>query len=683
MWILSWDYHALTTQPWNLFNANIFHPEPIMLAGAEHMLGYLPLYAPPYALTRNPVLSLAVTIWLSFALSGASMYALLRYWKCRRSAALFGGFVYAYLPGKFLQAFMVQFVGWQYLPLALIFLDRTLDLGRARDAGLFSLFLLLQMLCSFYVAYISLTLLAAYTGTILGWRLLRDRRAIYLRGALLAGSGAAIAGLALGLLALPYLSRAAAGGIADYAQDIALQNMSIRSWWPYLTSPALPGFQASPAFGEAHYLGVLPLCLSLVALLPSRARSYGPGPVRCAGLLVALLVSAVFAMGPDAAFGGISIPPLYDWGVALVPGFSSMRQPARYAYAIGFAVAALGAIGFSRILTRVHAKNWVASLAAAAAIAFTVADFGILRHRHEVREVAIGDEAPEVYQRLAELEPGTVLELPGGLKRDRLNQSLRESEYALYSTVHWNPIINGFTGHQPENVETLFAIAQALPDERAAEALCRITGLKYVIVHSDRLLPIERKWWTSPVGMTLIDRFGTDLLFRVSKPCTDDRHESYLQTTERTETVLGHPLEILPPEDRRAEIRFAGLPPTVAPAEFTLNIPLFVKNRSSRTWPAIAPGSDKAVTLAFRWQALPGGKIARENLAESVLAYDLEPGESVRALVSARVPKESGDYRLTIGLAQAGEWFPERLVLNRIAVRRAIDLMRRGSHPVR
>ena len=68
-----------------------------------------------------------------------------------------------------------------------------------------------------------------------------------------------------------------------------------------------------------------------------------------------------------------------------------------------------------------------------------------------------------------------------------------------------------------------------------------------------------------------------------------------------------------------------------------------------------------------------------ENPAESSLPYDLAPGDSVRVVVSASVPSRAGDYRLTIGLAQGGDWFPNVLTIEPLAVRAVGNLLRAGN----
>jgi hypothetical protein len=54
-WILAWDVHALTTDPFNLLNANIFYPVQNALALSEHMIAVVPFFFPAYSLTGNPI----------------------------------------------------------------------------------------------------------------------------------------------------------------------------------------------------------------------------------------------------------------------------------------------------------------------------------------------------------------------------------------------------------------------------------------------------------------------------------------------------------------------------------------------------------------------------------------------------------------------------------------------------
>src|SRR5919198_1827600 len=91
VWVLAWDTAALTTRPTALFDANLFHPARWTLARSEHMLGDIPLFAPVYLLSGNPVLAHQVTTLLAYVLSAVAAYAAA--WHCvrQREAAFVAG----------------------------------------------------------------------------------------------------------------------------------------------------------------------------------------------------------------------------------------------------------------------------------------------------------------------------------------------------------------------------------------------------------------------------------------------------------------------------------------------------------------------------------------------------------------------------------------------------------------
>ena len=100
---MAWDFHALTTNTWHLFDANIYYPASNNLALSEHLLGILPIFGPAYALTGNPILAYNSVFFLSFMLSGLAMLLLVHYWTQHFWAALVAGFLFAFVPIRFEQ----------------------------------------------------------------------------------------------------------------------------------------------------------------------------------------------------------------------------------------------------------------------------------------------------------------------------------------------------------------------------------------------------------------------------------------------------------------------------------------------------------------------------------------------------------------------------------------------------
>src|SRR5687768_6757258 len=85
MWILSWDVEQMRriasgdlARIASFFDANIFHPLPLMLAFSEHLIPQAIQIAPLYLLTSNPILCYNLLFLSTFVLSGLGMYLLVR-----------------------------------------------------------------------------------------------------------------------------------------------------------------------------------------------------------------------------------------------------------------------------------------------------------------------------------------------------------------------------------------------------------------------------------------------------------------------------------------------------------------------------------------------------------------------------------------------------------------------------
>jgi len=659
-WVLSWDTHALTSAPLRLFEANILHPAHNTLAAAEHMLGYVPLFAPAYWLTGNPVFALNWTLWASFALSGAALYALLRHWGCSRAAAGFAGLVMIASPGKLDRAFMMQSIGWFYLPIAIIFFDRMIDRRRIGDAAAFGLLVGMQMLCSFYLAFIALGLLAAYALALAPWNAGRGGGFVQLL------SRVAVAGMVAAIVfiptALPYVSQISGGRIREHGQSDWLQTMTHRTWAEYLYSPAVFDL---PVLHQGYYLGLLPFLFAVAALAlrvpgdPLRRR-------RAFGILLGLLLCGVLAAGRHGNFEGVWLPPLYEWFLS-VPGFASMRAPARFALGVVFATTALAGLGLHAIQTRTRAGNAITAVAVAAAVGLTWLDFGFLDRSFSRLRLPSGSSVPPVYRALTELERGPVLEIPAGIERG-IRQQRVESLYSFLSTYHWQPILNGYTGYIPLTTGELMRIVQALPDGRALRMLQRLSGVRYVVVHDDRLRPAERRSWEAPAGLTLIDRFGSDRLYEVEEPIAADLIPGLLDPDLGSGTTLTG-TSLAPLASQAAEIRFVGEAPSAASTRLTRAINVEVRNPGPDSWPGLAPYDDRRVFFAVRWQSLanPGPAPTVERIP---LPFDRAAGESLRTTLHPRAPRFDGEYQLTVGLIQGDRHLDGAAVASPVSVQR-------------
>jgi hypothetical protein len=219
---------------------------------------------------------------------------------------------------------------------------------------------------------------------------------------------------------------------------------------------------------------VLLLSLGLMAALRRRWRA---GPILRwsamdpwhRGLLLAGLVS--FAL---------SFPIVYFPLMRVVPGLHSMRAPARFDAFLSLTVAFLAAWGYDGLAERWRvARSAVPAIAAAVLLGSLLAIELAPRPVHWVR--LLGEEDfPPVYSWIrGRPEIRALVEVP-------LRPAATEIAYMYYSTRHWKPIANGYSGFVPDSYDELASKVRQLPDGDGFELLERM-GISHIVVHGDDL----------------------------------------------------------------------------------------------------------------------------------------------------------------------------------------------------
>lgn len=640
MWILAWDWHALTTDPRGLFDANIFHPAPRTLAGSEHLLGHVPIFGPVYEISGNPVLAYQILFLANLALSGAALHALLRHWGMPASAAFFGGLLYVFFPFRMFFANYVHLSAGQYAPLALLFLDRTLLFGRTRDAAVLCVALLAQMLCSYYLAYFMLIALAGYLAGVL-WG---SRGRLRLRGCLLSTAAAVVAASVFAALSLPYIELRTAGSIPTETEMHFLKRFSVGPWWEFFERQNM------------LYLGIAPLLLAIVGTFLPRTMHERVPWARPAAIGLALACYTM-ALGPEREIAGRTITFPYSIVMDIVPGFSSMRGPLRFLMIAQLGFAALSSMGLTWLLRSVdRRRGTLAAFACAVVLTLaTVWDYGLLFEHRETRVVEAGAVVPEVYRKLASLPPGPVLEIPSSGYFGYFRGAIVASEYMLHSTAHWLPLLDGYSGYAPPSAAVTSGLISALPHLNALTALVRTTGLRYIVVHRDALAEEDLPAWSQPPGLQQLGEFDSAVLFEVGMPLKADLVDQLIDFEPRSETLLGVPLVPLLEDERHASIQ-TDAESKIAIGGSPIGLKIAIVNHSEASWPALASVGEHLVTVGYRWLNMHD-KVVAEVTDVSRLAYDLDPGKSLRQRIVPLAPGR-GKFRLVIGLVQDGEWFP-------------------------
>jgi len=454
-WTLAWVAHSLPAHPLQLFDANIFYPERHTLAYSESLIVPALMVAPVRWLGGDPILAHNVLLLAGYALSGAAMYLLVRSLTDHRGAALVAGSLFTVCPYR-LEVYpkvQLQLVFWT--PLALWAVHRLRSRATIRTGLAAGGFAALQMYSCVYYGVFAIVPLSAVAIAVVVSAAPADRARI--ARALVAGALVALAVCAP--LAAPY--RAAARTVGERSSD-EVRDWSARPADFLRAHPAnaLYGDPANPGEGERRlFPGVVAPALALAALAPPWSS-------------VAVAYAATGAASFDLALGvnGAGYGALFS----RVPLLHALRVPARFAMLFNLALAVLAGLGVARLCRRRSAGAQIAIVAVAIALAVVESRPRAL----ELRE--IDDHAPPIYHWLASQPPGVVCEYPVGSIEGRLVP--QDPTYMYYSTRHWRPLVNGYSGFQPPSYDELVHALGGFPDD-ASIAYLRERGVRYLLVH--------------------------------------------------------------------------------------------------------------------------------------------------------------------------------------------------------
>jgi hypothetical protein len=240
VWTLSWDTHAFTHRPWQIFDANIFAPLQHTLAFSENLIGSALLAAPIIWTTGNAVLAMNVVALLMCPACGAGAYLLARRIGIRDGGAFIAGLIFAFAAPRLLRLDQLFLATIAWMPFALAYFHSYLERGQPRDLRVAAGFCLLQVLTSGHGA-----VFLAVAGIVLfGPRLLAGRaRARLVRMPRDLGMVGLIVTAVVVLVALPYRSVQAEMGL----------RRSLDDWRPLKAT----SFLAAPTYAQTWLLSRL------------------------------------------------------------------------------------------------------------------------------------------------------------------------------------------------------------------------------------------------------------------------------------------------------------------------------------------------------------------------------------------------------------------------------------------
>jgi len=484
IFLMGWGWQALGTHPFGIFDAPIFYPEPRTLTYMDSMIGEA-VVGGPVSMVFGLGAGYNFLILLSFVASGWFLYRLARFYGVSRMGSFLAGFFFAFSPYRFSNLGELNQLQTQFIPLGLLFTARFIRTGAFRFGIGAALTLVFQAYFGWYGTFhlmVAMVLLGIWQMT-QGQR--RSWRSIVLFSAIVA--------VFVLPLAMPYWReqhtlpefRRSIGESALWSADLLnylqlnLENVLAKTW----------SFLGDD---QGYFPGLIALilaCVGFKTLRGSRLTAAGPaGRFRRLrsmrqwgekGYFVILgCAGFVLSLGPVLRVGGrlVWIPLPYAVCYFVIPGFSSMRVPGRFAVLVAVAVAALAGIGFDALRRRQPRR---------ATLLFTGFLLGglALAWCPDIPFTPAPDRAsmPPVYAWLAQ-EPGSdpVLELPmPRIVQEESGTHARRQVWVLY---HKKPRLDGVSGFVSKSYEQ-FRLQMAEFPAPETIRLAAAKGARTLIVH--------------------------------------------------------------------------------------------------------------------------------------------------------------------------------------------------------
>lgn len=545
-WILSWDVEQLKNgNLLGLFDANIFFPNQRTLAYSEHLFPQSLVAAIPLLLTDNPVFAYNVVMLVGFLTSAFGMYLYARYLTGRLTAGVVAGIIYGFSPFMFDHLSHVQIVYAGGIPLVFLFLARFFAHQRWRDLALVGVFSAAQILANgYYAVYLSFFVTLAVAYHILAGGKLRDPRFLV---------KLAVLGLAIAALTGPFLYQYVAmqhemgfhrsvGWKIELTSFLATPRFNRLYGWMSFGRPEarlFPGLLAIilatlGVSGAVQFRGgssqlasrlldralakprtvksvTIAICsVATIAIVFGELRTATPNYFH-ALLPFVLLLAARCALDPrfrQRWFPPLSTPRSFlflhlfflclsfilSFGLSIngpysllykyVPGFDGLRAAPRIHIMTMLSIAVLAAFGMKVLLA--SPRRWIRGSAAVVLPLVALVEYTSIPVP-SVR-VPVKNELPAVYRWLAkEGSNSPILELPVPPKYQDLPEIFR----VYCSTLHWRPMINGFSGFFPPVYREMRRRWEKLPPQQTILD-AQLLGARNVILHTNEFDDGER-----------------------------------------------------------------------------------------------------------------------------------------------------------------------------------------------
>jgi hypothetical protein len=458
IWRIEWFAHALLTDPTHLFDGNIFFPHVRTLAYTDATFLEGLLAAPWLWAHVSPVLVYNLLLFGGMVASGLGMFLLVRHLTGNADAALVSAAIFAVAPYRIAHLMHLELQWTMWMPLTLWALHRVFDEGSIRQGFMAGAFLALQLLsCVYYGVFLGI-IVAAFVPLVALSR--RGRTKPVLIALCVGAVVPAVVAIAYGTL---YVSNVQVAGTRDPG-EISSFSAYLSS---YITAPAgnwLWGWTGGRFEGDERQLfpGLAAVVLALWSFTARRRLRDG------------LVYLAITALAVELSLGLNG--SLYRWLHDHIWALGGFRAPARFGILAMCGLAVLSGFGYESLQRVTKAPR--------AALIIVLVAIGMECSSSPVQLDDVPARTPDVYRFLGLADRGVVVELP--IVEGYLNPT-----YMFWSTKHWHPLVNGYSGFKPLDYAETLQRMRTFPDD-AAIARLRQLDVRYILVHETYFREKER-----------------------------------------------------------------------------------------------------------------------------------------------------------------------------------------------
>ena len=478
--LLGSTQHTLTGAPlgWEQGNALNF----------QWLIPYYPGYL--FALAFGPVVATNLVALSGLALSGASMYLLVRWIGCGRLPAAWAGLVFTIFPWHIERviaghASLVHLELFPLLVMASLAWIRRPSEGRS---ALVALVVIAQWLTSGYFGAMAFIVIGAFSVVAFALQEGGGRRAMLREGAKMWAM--ALSGAGIVILGSILAGSSAGVNVGRDAGEVEFYGARLADYLPDPANPVVGGIAervvARPGYYAGAeslvYPGLVTIGLALLwVLFLRRGATAGTGR-RVTVPLAAVAVTGVICAAPSPMnLFGLSVHPMPSYVLfKVLPAF---RVPSRLIVVILVALLPLAALALERLLRgrradpRVRRRVAVA-VAFVAVCAASVAELGIPMKQTAPRPT------PGLYEAVAVSPAGPIAEYPLWRSGTPAN-----SQYVYWQRLHARPLVNGAAPGSPAD-----GIRRMLvdPSERSTAGSLALLGVHTIVTRTDTLAWVER-----------------------------------------------------------------------------------------------------------------------------------------------------------------------------------------------